>query len=63
MRHHQLLDRVRNEFLEMPGLSLTPDQASRLWGVDGQTCRQMIDDLVATAFLRWTRRGQLVRRD
>ena len=63
MRHRHLIERARGEFLEMPGLRLTPEQASRLWGVDTATCQQLIDALVAAAFLRWTSRGQLVRRD
>jgi hypothetical protein len=29
-----LLERVRNEFLEMPGLRLTPTQAARLLALD-----------------------------
>ena len=64
MRHdHDLIDRARGEFLEMPGMRLTPAQASRLWGVDAATCRQVIDLLVAAAFLRWTPRGQVTRID
>jgi hypothetical protein len=55
--------RVRDEFLEMPGLQLTPAQAGRLWGLDGESCRHVIDALVATAFLRWTRSGALVRNE
>jgi hypothetical protein len=28
------LRRVKGEYLEMPGLRLTPAQAQRLWGLD-----------------------------
>ena len=30
--------RVRGEFMEMPGLRLTPAQAMRLWGLERETC-------------------------
>ena len=53
--------RVRNEFIEMPGLRLTPAQAGRLWGLEDATCRAVIDALVSTAFLRWTAAGALIR--
>jgi hypothetical protein len=53
--------RVRQEFLEMPGLQLTPAQAGKLWGLDGESCRHVIDALVADAFLRWTRTGAVAR--
>ncbi len=33
-----LLQRVRAEYLEMPGLKLTAPQARRLWGLDCATC-------------------------
>ena len=32
--------RVREEFREMPGLRLTPAQATRLWGLEQPTCHQ-----------------------
>jgi len=32
-----VLHRIRSEFLEMPGLRLTPAQAARLWGMERQT--------------------------
>jgi hypothetical protein len=58
-----IVRRVRNEFLEMPGLRLTPAQATRLWGVPHDTCREVIDRLVASAFLRWTTGGLVTRMD
>ena len=39
-------DRVRAEFVEMPGLTLTVRQASRLFGLDQEMCRQVVDRLV-----------------
>ena len=56
-----VVGRVREEFKEMPGLQLTPAQAMRLWGLERQTCRAVIDSLVASAFLRWTTGGAVTR--
>jgi hypothetical protein len=53
--------RVREEFKEMPGLRLTLAQATRLWGLDHDMCRQVIESLVAAAFLRWTAAGAVTR--
>lgn len=56
-----LEDRIRGEFLEMPGLRLTPQQASRLWAVDGATSHDMLDRLVSSGFLTRTREGAYLR--
>ena len=56
-----VVGRVREEFREMPGLRLTPAQAMRLWGLERQTCRAVIDVLVESAFLRWTTAGAVTR--
>jgi len=61
MESATLVDRVRGEFIEMPGLQLTMQQASRLWGLDLPACRYVIDVLVDSAFLRWTEGGKIVR--
>jgi hypothetical protein len=53
--------RVREEFREMPGLRLSLAQATRLWGLEHETCRIVIDRLVASAFLRWTPTGCITR--
>jgi len=45
----------------MPGLRLTPAQATRLWGVDAGVCREVIDRLVEASFLRWTASGAVTR--
>ena len=60
---HRLVQRVQNEFIEMPGLQLTLPQAARLWGLDQAASRQVIDALVEGSFLRWTPRGTVVRLD
>ena len=56
-----LTRRVREEFREMPGLRLTPAQATRLWGLEQDLCRQVIDTLVAAEYLRWTPAGSVTR--
>jgi hypothetical protein len=49
-----LIDRVRNEFLEMPGLKLTLAQAARFLCLDGCTCREVLEALIDCGFLRRT---------
>lgn len=61
MDHPVLVNRVRAEFIEMPGLQLTLPQAARLWGLEPTACRSVIDALVQTSFLRWTPKGMVVR--
>jgi hypothetical protein len=56
-----VLERVRGEFNEMPGLCLTPEQAARLWGLDPHACNEILDYLVAASFLRWSQ-GRVVQR-
>jgi hypothetical protein len=48
----QWIERVRAEYLEMPGLCLTKPQMRRLWLIDSSTCDVVVDSLVASAFLR-----------
>ena len=52
-----LLHRVRSEFLEMPGLRLTPAQAARLWSLDRRTSERILDGLMAAGFLLKNRSG------
>lgn len=47
----RLVDRIRADFCEMPGLRLTPRQAQRLWHCDETTCRTVLDRLVESRFL------------
>jgi len=46
-----LLERIRSEFLEMPGQRLTRAQAQRLYGLDASRCQRALDTLVDTRFL------------
>jgi hypothetical protein len=63
MELDRVVRRVRAEFSEMPGLRLTPAQASRLLGIDREACQEVLDSLIADAFLRWTREGHVARAD
>jgi hypothetical protein len=56
-----LLERIRGEFLEMPGLRLTPAQACRLWALDRHQCDDVLRLLVDGHFLRKTSDGSFVR--
>ena len=46
-----ITERVRGEFREMPGLTLTIAQAARLWSVDVATCTDVLTYLVTDGFL------------
>ena len=61
MELHKVVERVRGEFLEMPGLRLTLPQAARLWGLDVPSCEEVLDVLVRAAFLRRTASGAVTR--
>jgi hypothetical protein len=56
-----LLQRIRSEFLEMPGLRLTGRQAQRLCGVEQALCQRVLDLLVDTTFLCVTPNGMYAR--
>lgn len=47
----QLLERIRAEYLEMPGLRLRTEQVQRLCGVERTMCQMVLDTLVETNFL------------
>ncbi len=50
-----IAERIRGEFREMPGLTLTAAQARRLWSLDAHTCDRALELLVDSGFL--CRRG------
>lgn len=56
-----LLQRIRGEYVEMPGLRLTAEQARRLWALDIGTCRSLLDTLVEAKFLVRSRDGKYCR--
>ena len=47
----QIVQRIRAEYLEMPGLTLRPEQVQRLCGVDSALCESILDVLVESGFL------------
>lgn len=55
-----LLSRIRGEFAEMPGLSLTGAQASRLLGVPESVCMRSLQSLVDSGVLRVRGDGRYV---
>lgn len=59
----EVVRRIRGEFLEMPGLRLTPEQARRLWRLDETACEAVLGALVDARFLAKTRDGAFVRHD
>jgi hypothetical protein len=58
-----LIARVRSEYLESPGLVLTPQQVCRLWQLDCDTRDAVLQALVSTGFLRLTKDGMFLRAD
>lgn len=58
----QILQRVRREYEELPGLRLTRWQAQRLWRLDASECELVLTSLVRSTFLTESRDGTFVRR-
>lgn len=57
----RLVERILDEYRQMPGLSLTMRQACRLWGCDAMSCRRVAEELIERHVLRWSHDGLLVR--
>jgi hypothetical protein len=57
---NRLLAIVRGEYLEMPGLRLTMQQAQRLWALDAETCEAVLRTLEDRNVLRHTCSGHYV---
>ena len=53
--------RVQAEFAEMPGMTLTMPQASRLFGIEREVCKTIVERLVTTSYLKWTHSGAVTR--
>jgi hypothetical protein len=47
-----VLNRIRSEFREMPGLRVTLAQAARLWHLDPRTSESFLNALVVDGLLR-----------
>jgi len=55
-------ERVRAEFIEMPGLTLTVPQAARLWSVTVLQSQSILSELAHGGFLIKDRTGAYRRR-
>jgi hypothetical protein len=53
--------RVQAEFEEMPGMTLTMPQASRLFGIEREVCKTIVERLVTRSYLRFTESGAVTR--
>jgi len=58
----QGLERIRAEYLEMPGLRLKSGQVQRLCGVERELCKHILDALVELKFLCLRSDGTYARR-
>lgn len=56
----RLVERIREEYMAMPGLKLTREQVCRLWGVGHETCAAALDALLAEGFLHQTGTGKYI---
>ena len=56
-----VLNRIKGEYHEMPGMCVTPPQAQRLWGLDSATCELVLATLLDRGVVRRTRRGTYVK--
>jgi DNA-binding IclR family transcriptional regulator len=57
LRPAALTDRIRAEYLEMPGLRLTERQAAHLWGLNVSQTHRLLSALVGAGFLMRDARG------
>lgn len=57
----RVLDRIRAEYLEMPGMKLRIEQVQRLCGIEQTMCTLVLDALVKANFLRLKSDGTYVR--
>lgn len=57
-----LVRRVRAEYVQMPGLRLTLNQAQRLFGLRADICLRILRELEQEGFLRCDRNGMFARR-
>jgi hypothetical protein len=59
--YERAFKRIQAEFVEMPGIRLTPEQVERLSGVGSSVCRRVLDDLVRAGFLAVGANGTYAR--
>jgi DNA-binding IclR family transcriptional regulator len=58
---HEVVRRLRAEYLEMPGLRLSAAQVERLCGVERTICQTALDTLVDEGFLQVSPDGRYAR--
>ncbi len=58
----EILFRIQMEYVEMPGLKLTTQQARRLWNLPVDLCETALAKLVEQGFLARTGAGSYIRR-
>ena len=56
-----VLNRVKSEYIEMPGLTLKSEQVQRLCGIDDTACKVVLDELVDAGFLMLRDDGAYLR--
>jgi hypothetical protein len=61
MTTKQAFDRLRAEYLEMPGMQLTPAQAQRLCGIGPDACGTVLSEMVDAGFLYVRQDGTYAR--
>ena len=49
--HRKMVQRIREEFDEIPGLRLTAREASCFWAIDEATCELVFAELALQGFL------------
>jgi predicted transcriptional regulator of viral defense system len=56
-----LIQRLRAEYIEMPGMRLTIEQVRRLCGIDAHACKVVLESLVKAGFLYLLSDGSYAR--
>jgi hypothetical protein len=59
--YRDAVDRIRAEYLEMPGVRLTPPQVQWLCGIELDVCVRVLEQLAAARFLYCTDEGIYAR--
>jgi hypothetical protein len=59
----ELLERIQGEYLQLPGLRLTPVEARQLWSLDRTMCEALFGALVDARFLGRAADGCFVKNE
>jgi len=57
----EAIDLIREEYAEMPGLSMTCKQVRRVWDLSNEVCREALTALTGAGLLIENRDGSYVR--